>query len=277
MRSLRSSVKTKNRIESNLERFQNFVYSEDFDIVCVNETWLTENVYNAEILHSGYSVIRNDRKSRGGGVLLGIKTDIFKNVRTIEQNYKLEMSVAEIVTSTDMKFLICSCYRPPDASNTWMETFEMFLRDMCTRYSKIVITGDFNLPRACWNWQMDTSVGNEHAFVSLLNDFFLEQINKTPTRGNSIPDLVITSIPERVKVSEVLKPMSTEVSTDHSAIIFDLSLSHILNPKIKRTVFDYRRADFDGLRSHIQSLDLDKLISDHGKIDHDWFAWKNHL
>ena len=85
---------------------------------------------------------------------------------------------------------------------------------------------------------------------------------------------MITSIPERVKVSEVLKPMSTEISTDHSAIIFDLSLSHIPNPKIKRTVFDYRRADFDRLRSHIQSLDLDKLISNHGKIDHDWFAWK---
>ena len=195
------------------------------------------NVYNAKISHSGYSVIRNDRKSRGAGVLLGIKTDIFKDVRTIEHNYKLEMSVAEIVTSTDMKFLICTCYRPPDADNTWIKIFEMFLRGMCTRYSKIVITDDFNLKRACWNWQVDTSVGNKHAFVSLLNDFFLEQVNKTQTRGNNILDLVITSIPERVKVSEVLKPMSTENSTDHSAIIFDLSLSHIPNPKIKRTVF----------------------------------------
>ena len=33
--------------ESNLERFQNFVYSDDLDIVCANETWLSENVYNA--------------------------------------------------------------------------------------------------------------------------------------------------------------------------------------------------------------------------------------
>ena len=123
------------------------VYSEDFDIVCVNETCLTVNVYNSKILHSGYSVIRNDRKSRGAGVLLGIKTDIFKDVRTIEHNYKLEMSVAEIVTSTDMKFLICTCYRPPDADNTWMKIFEMFFRGMCTRYSKIVITDDFNLKR----------------------------------------------------------------------------------------------------------------------------------
>ena len=55
-RSLTSLVKDKT--ESNLERFQNFVYSEDLDIVCVNETWLSNNVYNAEIQHSGYTIFR---------------------------------------------------------------------------------------------------------------------------------------------------------------------------------------------------------------------------
>ena len=65
--------------ESNLERFQNFVYSDDLDIVCANETWLSANVYNAEILHSGYCIARKDRKTRGGGVLLGIKTSVFKH------------------------------------------------------------------------------------------------------------------------------------------------------------------------------------------------------
>ena len=54
-RSLTSLVKMNDNLkESNLERFQNFVYSDDLDIVCANETWLSENVYNAEILHSGY-------------------------------------------------------------------------------------------------------------------------------------------------------------------------------------------------------------------------------
>jgi hypothetical protein len=74
-RSLTTSVKMDNNIrESNLERFQNLVYSDDLDIVCVNETWLSGHVYNAEILHSGYCIVRKDRKTRGGGVLLGIKT-----------------------------------------------------------------------------------------------------------------------------------------------------------------------------------------------------------
>jgi exonuclease III len=104
--------------ESNLERFQNLVYSDDLDIVCVNETWLSGHVYNAEILHSGYCIVRKDRKTRGGGVLLGIKTAVFKSVREIEHNHDLEIAMAEITTAKDMKLLICSCYRPPDADKT---------------------------------------------------------------------------------------------------------------------------------------------------------------
>ena len=94
VRSLTSLVKfnNSNKTESNLERFQNFVSSEDFDIVCVNETWLPANVYDAEILHSGYTIVRNDRITRGGGVLLGVKTSTFKSVREIEykMNWRLQ-------------------------------------------------------------------------------------------------------------------------------------------------------------------------------------------
>ena len=47
--------------DSNIERFQNLVYSEDPDIVCVNETWLNEDIKKSEILHSGYDIFRKDR------------------------------------------------------------------------------------------------------------------------------------------------------------------------------------------------------------------------
>ncbi len=208
--SLTSLVKftNGNKAESNLEHFQNFVYSEDFDVVCVNETWLSSNVYNAEIVHPGYTIVRNNRKTRGGGVLLGLKTSTFKSVCEIEHNHDLEIAVAEVITSSNMKMLVCSCYRPPDAEKSWMDKFESFLQDVCTRYLKNVIAGDFNLPRVCWNSRENGTGGNEHAFVKLLNNFFLEQINTCPTRGESILDLVITSIPDRVKIIEVLKAIT---------------------------------------------------------------------
>ena len=274
--SLTSLVKfnNSNKTESNLEQFQNFVYSEDFDIVCVNETWLSANVYDAEILHSGYNIVRNDRITRGG-VLLGVKTSTFKYVREIEYKHELEVAVTEITTTSNIKMLVCSCYRPPDAEKSWMNKFESFLQDVCTRHSKIVIAGDFNLPRACRQSNENGFGGNEHVFVKILNDFFLEQMNTCPTRGEDILDLVITSIPDRIKVSEVVKPSDTEISTDHSVIVFNLSLSCNPIPKIKRTVFDYRRANFDGPRSHIHSLNVTGLISDDGDINQDWCSWKN--
>ena len=75
-RSLTSLHRTNNSEgkRSNMELFQNLVYSEDSDIIFVNETWLKKDICDLEILHSGYSIFRNDRKTRGGGVLLGVKT-----------------------------------------------------------------------------------------------------------------------------------------------------------------------------------------------------------
>ena len=51
-RSLKSVHKdvTTNSTICNLERFQDFVYGENLDVVCVNETWLNENISNVEIL-----------------------------------------------------------------------------------------------------------------------------------------------------------------------------------------------------------------------------------
>ena len=47
---------------SNLERFQSFVYTEDIDIAFVNETWISHSINNADILHAGYTIVRNDRE-----------------------------------------------------------------------------------------------------------------------------------------------------------------------------------------------------------------------
>ena len=109
-------------------------------------------------------------------------------------------------------------FNDSNTEKSWMNKFESFLQDVCTRHSKIVIAGDCNLPCACRQLNENGFGGNEHAFVKILNDFFLEQMNTCPTRGENILDLVITSIPDRMKVSEVVKPSDTEISTDHSAI-----------------------------------------------------------
>ena len=52
--------------------FQSFVYSHDFEIFCVCETWLSDNIHDHEILPDNFILYRKDRPSRGGGVLIAV-------------------------------------------------------------------------------------------------------------------------------------------------------------------------------------------------------------
>ena len=44
--------------------FQSYIYSDNFDIVAIIETWLSDHIYTYEICHSGYTVIRRDHDGR---------------------------------------------------------------------------------------------------------------------------------------------------------------------------------------------------------------------
>jgi len=48
------------------------MYSRFPDIIGVTETWLSNKIYDYEILPSNYSLICKDRGSRGGGVMLAV-------------------------------------------------------------------------------------------------------------------------------------------------------------------------------------------------------------
>jgi exonuclease III len=82
-----SREEVSNQTVCNLQRFQNLVYNENSDIICVNETWLNNSISNEDILPSGFTIYRKDREDRyGAGVLVAIKTDSFKSVKEFSPN-----------------------------------------------------------------------------------------------------------------------------------------------------------------------------------------------
>ena len=104
----------------NLHRFQDLVYAENSDVICVNEIWLNKNISNSEILHSGFTIFRRDRSDLGrGGVLIAIKTASFKVVKEFKPESGAELQQLEIIfpkvtTLTGQSILFCFCYGPPD-------------------------------------------------------------------------------------------------------------------------------------------------------------------
>ncbi|CAB4036384.1 Hypothetical predicted protein, partial [Paramuricea clavata] len=237
---------------------------------------LIEDIKNSDILHSGYDIFRNDRGSRGGGVLLAIKISSFKSMREIQHGHDLEISMAEITTTSNASLLIFSCFRPPNSDHSWLDKFNNFMSDVCSQHSNIVLAGDFNMPRISWDSPEKTSGSNENTFVELLHDHFLEQLNTAPTRGNNTLDLVLTNcnIPNKVKICEILPPTQAELFTDHNIIVFEFSMCHNQLPKIRRTVYNYCQGDFAGLRTSLECLNLDSLITTNDNINNDWQQWK---
>ena len=87
-----------------------------FDIFTVSETWLNPRATDAEITIPGYSVVKKDRTSRGGGIAIFIRDGIPFKIRTdiTTTTAKCESLLIEINHHKCKKQFVCCIYKPPD-------------------------------------------------------------------------------------------------------------------------------------------------------------------
>ncbi len=117
---------------------------------------------------------------------------------------------------------------------------------------------------------------NKQNFEELLNDYFLFQLNNTPTCSNNILDFVITNVPDHVHLTEILSPEQSSVFTDNYATSFDFNALIKAPRKSVRTIYDYTKGDWEVLSCALSEIHLSSTISDSaGNIDTDWQCWKD--
>ena len=92
------------------------MYSSDFNIFCICESWLLDSVYDQEILPSNYIIYRKDRPSRGGGVLVAVN-NVFESM-CLPSPSDLETVTIKIGCSLDL--ILCTSYVPPNSSDMYM-------------------------------------------------------------------------------------------------------------------------------------------------------------
>jgi len=67
-------------IVNKMDELKLLVKDQEPDIICIVETWLTEDVFDSEINLENYQFVRRDRKnelkSKGGGIIVYIKDNI---------------------------------------------------------------------------------------------------------------------------------------------------------------------------------------------------------
>ena len=151
-----------------------------YDIVGVAETRFG-NVIDDHIANiNGYSIIRQDRNTEGGGVILYIRNNLRakilakSNTETLGKPMKTEYIMCEVWGSNTPSIFVCVVYRPPDVSINANPEFLTDFRDYCSSFSHKVVMGDFNF---------DLMVNSSGArFIrNLADELSLQLINHGPT------------------------------------------------------------------------------------------------
>jgi hypothetical protein len=151
------------------------------DIVIGKESWLNEDVNNAEVFMGDYITIRRERCSRGGGVFICIKSNVeFKNtwagddfeIFAVEINsrghrYNWEILGAYRATSDDSRVLERLIDRTEKTYNP-------------NKYS--IIGGELNLPRVDWKGKTESNNRTQSLVNRVIWDNGYSQVTKSPTR-----------------------------------------------------------------------------------------------
>ena len=53
-----------------LDDYKLLIKTESYDFVYLIETWLNENISEDDLKHPSYQIVRSDRGSRGGGLII---------------------------------------------------------------------------------------------------------------------------------------------------------------------------------------------------------------
>ena len=125
-----------------IDEFRYMFEKSDIDVLCVSETWFSDNMPDSLFKIEGYKIFRADRLKqnvkRSGGVAIFVKNKIpckFVEYLFIE------------IHSTDSKMLIGSIYRP-HRSIDCLPILNV-IQDISFVYDNVVICGDFNSNALC--------------------------------------------------------------------------------------------------------------------------------
>jgi len=225
-----------------------------YSIISLSETFLSSaSTHNLEI-PGFYPVFRRDRGTFGGGVACYVRHNLVVKRREDLEILGMECLWLEIRTNNN-KFLLCTCYRPPDARNSFWDELQ-FMVDLTRtgQIDNVIITGDLNADPATVN-------GAKLSQFITVNELSLhvhEPTRITETTA-SILDQFISNIPHLILDAKVLPPLLTN---DHCTIAIKLRFKISKMQSTDRLVWLYKDADFVGLNNAIQLTDWNPCFQD---------------
>ena len=150
------------------------------------------------------------------------------------------------VRSNNNKFLLCTCYRPPDGNHVfWDELQYMIDLTYLGKVKNTILTGDFNADPSTANGKRLLSFSDTNAFK-----LHITEPTRVTEMSSSILDQFISNIPEFIQDTNVDPPLLTN---DHRTISITLKFKVSKQRPIERLIWQYKQADFEALNVALQN------------------------
>ena len=187
------------------------------DILIGNESWLTSDIQNCEILSPdlGYSIFREDRTSSvGGGVFILLKDNIIASeIPQFKTNCEVLWVKIELIGTKPL--FTAAYYHPKEGDADSSEELKKSLELVSLQKRDIWVFGDLNYPKL--DWDVDDAPiikpGCSYtklydSFIETMRDFNLTQMVRKATRSGNILDLFFTTNPTLVNSVSVIPDLS---------------------------------------------------------------------
>jgi hypothetical protein len=162
--------------------FSNSVDTYNPDIIGT-ESWLREEIGNAEIFRADFTTFRRDRHTRGGGVFICVKNNIACSGLWVDDDFEI---IAFEIRGSDPKITweIIDSYRAPNEDMRVIEMLAARTGFSGNSTKRSIIGGDLNLPQVDWKGFAE-GTGDTQAFINrLVWDNGYTQVVEKPTRRN---------------------------------------------------------------------------------------------
>lgn len=248
---------------------------EEYEIVCLTETWLHCNISDSEIFNNNYNIYRKDRyedsMNRGGGVLIAIKSTFSSKFIDLQDNSVEQICVMVKIPYIGNIYLFLS-YIPPQSALDIYKTHLENISDISNKSSQtdyIMVLGDFNLGNINWCWSEDVyrlrahglNLECEYLLTDCLFSLNLIQINDIKNSIGRILDLVFVSTNINVSISKSDRLLSRN-SIHHVALEVNLSVYEYVEENEISFRRNFRKADYDGLNNVLNAIEWNSIFPD---------------
>ncbi|CAG2218191.1 unnamed protein product [Mytilus edulis] len=178
----------------------------------------------------------------------------------------------------DKKDLTIGSFYMPHRNMEHIKELDKSLDHISNKNQTIILTGDFNCPDINWNTMSVNQNAQDkeiqRALMEVIISHSLTQIHETPTRGNNLLDIVLTSNPSLIKTSSNAPGIS-----DHDMIVTDCDTKPHYQSKKPRKCYIYSKAKWEDLHKDltILSTNIIEMYHSGATVQELWDKFKTDL